>query len=124
MRALFYLAALAVLVPALLAGLSLSQGCHGPTRRRLNPLERARSHCRAVAERLHARRRPDGWHDRASDPEEADEWGNPLRVEYRRWVENGQDIEACVVRGAGPDGEWGTADDVAAPMYLVRPAGR
>jgi hypothetical protein len=73
-----------------------------------------------VAERLHRLRGPDGWHKRVAFPGEIDEWGTPLRVEYKRWIENGQEIEAVVVRGAGPDGVFGTGDDVAAPLHIVK----
>lgn len=111
----------AVCIPLIIAALTLPHACT-PAHDSLSPRERAREQVLAVCRRLHRLRRPDGWHQRVTEAGETDEWGNPLRVEYRRWVEAGYDHEACTVRGAGPDGEWGTEDDVQGTLFVVRPA--
>jgi hypothetical protein len=113
--------ALAASVPLL--ALALSRGC-GPAVQPPTPRERAVEQVFLVCERLHQLRVPDGWHARAASPGEVDEWDVPLRVEYVRGLTINPAVwfEEVIVSGTGPDGVFGTLDDVRRHRMLCRPA--
>jgi hypothetical protein len=90
----------------------------------LTPRQQAQEQALELARYLHRLRGPDGWHLRVADPGEADPWGNPLNVEYRRQSEGPFPYEILRVRGRGPDGVWGTQDDVAVVLVIFQRAGR
>jgi hypothetical protein len=71
-------------------------------------------HALEVALRLNKLIGPDGLHIRVDGSSELDENSIPYRIEYRRGetVNSRVWCEEIIVRGAGPDGLWGTPDDV------------
>ncbi len=88
----------------------------------LTPRQQAQRQALDLVRHLHRLRGPDGWHLRVADPGETDPWGNPWAVDYRREPEGPFVCETLRVRGRGPDGLWGTGDDVAVLQVIVQRA--
>jgi hypothetical protein len=107
---------LVLFVGVAVVGLSviLGRGCRTAPAPTLSPRQRATAHALEVAWRLNKLVGPDGWHIRVTDSGDMDANEIPYRVEYRRGptVNTGVWYEQVVIKGAGPDGEWGTADDI------------
>jgi hypothetical protein len=86
----------------------------------LTPRQQAQEQALDLVRHLHRLRGPDGWHLRVTDPGETDAWGNPWTVDYRRQSEGPFVCETLRVRGRGPDGLWGTSDDVTVLQVIMQ----
>lgn len=73
--------------------------------------QQTRDQVRRVADDLDARTKKNGVYVRVEKPDldERDAWGTPLRVTYSQ----GGVAEMVKVSSAGPDGEFGTRDDIS-----------